>query len=141
MTSKLWLPDDDDAAKPNSEMGPVHPFVSTHVNANSSTTANVPTIEQLQAIMAEFREKEREQLRRESQMIEDMECPVCKRKPTVTGSGFGKTYVVCPHLWDSIKKNVTPAEPMSRTPDGFPPIGFEPYGVRIEVLDDGPRRW
>jgi hypothetical protein len=110
--------------------------------ANTSATNSVPSLAEMAKIADEFKRKERELLRDESLMIEQMECPKCGRKPTVTGRGIGdKTYVMCPHIWEAIKKHVKPQEPRAAAPGGLAPIGFMPYGVRIEVLDDGPRRW
>lgn len=54
---------------------------------------------------------------------------------------FGKTYVVCVHTLEAIKRHVPEAQPPARTVEGLPPIGWSPYGVHIEVYEDGPRRW
>lgn len=114
---------------------------SNNYTAGNATTANAPTLAELQKIAAEFKKKDREILRGESLMIEEMECPTCHRKPTVRNGPFGKTYVVCEHTLAAIKAQCKPADPPAWTPGGFPPLGWSPYGVHIEVYDDGPRRW
>ena len=112
-----------------------------HITAANCTTANAPSLSELLAIAEEFKRKDREILRGESQMIEQMECPTCHRKPTVRNGPFGKTYVVCEHTLAALKKHCKQADPPAWTPNGMTPLGWSPYGVTIEVYDDGPRRW
>lgn len=86
------------------------------------------TMAELSTIMADCRKRERQLLRSESEMIEKMECPTCKRKPTVTGRGLSKVYHVCEHTMVAIRmRAVTVASlgPLERL-----------CGIRIALLDD-----
>lgn len=107
----------------------------TNITAANCSTTTMPTLEELRQIADKLDRQRRETLRSESEMIEKTECPVCKRKPTVTGGAFGKTYVVCPHLWEQIKKHVPKADPPAIGNGGLPPLGWSPYGVNIEVME------
>lgn len=132
--SDLWLPGDSD--------DPYGIIGADFAGANTTSTNCTTTIdlESFKEFATECDRMKREQLRRESEMVEQP-CPVCGRRPIVRGGGFGTTYVVCPHMLAEIKRQCKPAKPPGETPDGMPPIGWSPYGVNIEVFDDGPSRW
>lgn len=86
------------------------------------------TMAEMSKIMADCRERERRLLRGESEMIEAMECPTCKRKPTVTGKGLSKVYHVCKHTLAGIRRKCIQVESMGAM-DRL-------CGVGIALLDD-----
>ncbi len=90
------------------------------------------SMDKILALMKEDKLREQKILRSQSEMIENTECEICKRKITVRNGVFGITYVLCKHLYAAIKSQ-------SITVTGS--IASDMYGVYLQVLDDGPRRW
>jgi len=90
-------------------------------------------LESVRVATAKFDAIEKAHLRRSAELVEQTTCGVCGRKPTVTQDGYGETIVVCPHIYEAIKQHSVPADPRL-SPSLL-------TGIRIEVFDDGPKRW
>jgi hypothetical protein len=108
---------------------------------NAASTSDMPTIEEMHALMDRMtklvEEGDRRFLRSASDAIEQMVCPVCGRKPTVTKGAFAKfNYVLCPHQYASLMKQCKPDPLQNNSAFGSPLLG-----VGIEMFDDGPKRF
>jgi YD repeat-containing protein len=101
----------------------------TYTNATATTTA--VDWDSLRKIIAEFRVKQQEELRDWSRIIEQTTCNICGRKPTLTN---GNTLVVCPHLYEAVKRK---SELQHSELPAINPL----LGISIVVFDDGPVRW
>jgi len=107
--------------------------------ANSGATHQAPSIEEMKEIVRQGEARIYQLRRKESEMIEKMECPECGRKPTVTQDPFmGRTIHVCKHWFELLEKHVE-KHPESTLIDSFNPRSL--HGYNICLFDDGPRRW
>jgi hypothetical protein len=107
----------------------------TNWTTNSFSTGDF-SYEDFQQAVRESEAIRQEILRSSSRMVEDTVCPICKRKPTVCNEGFGDTIVLCPHLMYLLKLLAKQGE----AGNILSTFG-DPFTVRFEVFDDGPRRW
>lgn len=73
----------------------------------------------------------RRDLLRSLSSLTEVECSDCHRKPTVTASPWGDTLVVCPCMYEAIRRNCKPADPVSYNGAFLDRL----FGVRLEVWD------
>jgi len=99
----------------------------------NSTCAMDFSLDDVRRGMAKMRALQQKHLRKSAEMVEQVTCHVCGRKPTVTNNGFGETVVICRHIWEALKEQCQSVESV------HPLSPLE--GVRFEVFEDGPARW
>jgi hypothetical protein len=115
-------------------MGIILPFDDENYNtAVSSSSTAVPSWDDLKRLGAEMKKALQRDLRRSAEMVEEMTCSVCRRKPTVCRDGGGEVIHVCPHTWEALQRL-----PKAAVDDRLP---ASLTGLRIQVFDDGPSRW
>lgn len=75
--------------------------------------------------------------------LAELECPTCHRKVTAVNNGFGDTLVVCPHIYEELKRRIPPADPVSGAGCSVmvQPWAHNLAGLAIEVAPEEPRRW